>query len=64
MEKLSTYLKDNAISQRAFAAKIGIHHSVLSRFIANKARPSLTTALRIQRETGGVVSADSWWQEE
>ena len=63
MEKLAQYLRTSGQSQRAFAARIGIHHSVLSRFIAGKAKPSLSTALRIQRETDGQVSVEEWEDE-
>jgi transcriptional regulator with XRE-family HTH domain len=63
MEKLAQYLKASGQSQRSFADRIGIHHSVLSRFIAGKAKPSLSTALRIQRETDGQVPVDDWEDE-
>jgi len=61
MDNLSTYLKDNDISQAEFARRIGIHSSVLCRYLGKQAKPSLEKAVAIERETGGLVSASSWF---
>lgn len=60
MENLAAYLVSEKISQRDFALSIGINHSVVSRFLSGKARPSLSTALTIERVTGGAVPVASW----
>ena len=60
MEQLSTYLSNNGISQRAFAKRVGIDQSVISRFARGEARPSLDVALNIEKETGGAVPCESW----
>lgn len=63
MEKLRLYLDSTKISQRAFAKAIGIHYSVVSRFLNGSVKPKLETALRIERETRGRVPASSWFDE-
>jgi DNA-binding transcriptional regulator YdaS (Cro superfamily) len=60
MTKLQEHLKSNRISIRDFAARIGVHDSVLSRFSRGLARPSLDTAFAIERATNGAVPASSW----
>lgn len=64
MENLATYLKCEKISQREFALSIGINHSVVSRFLSGAARPSLNTALTIERVTGGRVPVGAWVSED
>lgn len=64
MENLATYLKSEKISQREFALSIGINHSVVSRFASGRARPSLSTALAIERATGGRVPVVAWEEEQ
>lgn len=62
MSHLSEYLKQNGISQRSFAATVGVDQSVISRLCADKgdAKPSLALAVRIEHETKGKVPATAW----
>ena len=60
MKTITEHLAETNQTRRAFADEIGIHESVLSRFINGKAKPSLTTAVAIERATGGAVPASSW----
>lgn len=64
MSTLSQHLKDNNISQRAFAAQLGVHTSIVSRLVSRTMRPSLDLAVRIERQTGGVISAVSWIESD
>jgi DNA-binding transcriptional regulator YdaS (Cro superfamily) len=60
MKDLATYLAENGISQKAFAALIGADPSVVSRFVSRAAKPGLELAMKIEDATGGAVSARSW----
>lgn len=64
MKQLADYLTSNGIKQSHFAGLLGIHPSVLSRFLNGGARPSLETAFEIERVTGGGVPAVSWVREK
>lgn len=60
MRTLSEYLKDEEISQRAFARVIGVDPSIVSRLVSRSMRPSLDLAVAIERQTDGVILAVSW----
>ena len=64
MNTLDDHLKQNNIRRRDFAAEIGVHESVLSRFCNGLARPALDTAFAIERATNGAVPASSWVDEQ
>lgn len=64
MEKLTSYLKANGIPQTKFAGEIGITQSSLSKMCAGQIAPSLETAVKIDRATGGAVPVDSWVTSE
>jgi DNA-binding transcriptional regulator YdaS (Cro superfamily) len=64
MTKLDDHLKQNSIRRRDFAAQIGVHESVLSRFCNGLARPALDTAFAIEWATNGAVPASSWVEEQ
>ena len=59
-ETLGRALVAAKVTQRAFAKRIGIDYSVVSRFINGKATPALNTAVNIERETNGAVPASAW----
>jgi len=61
MKKLKSYLAGAEMTQRAFADMIGIHDSVVSRFISGGAKPSLKTAGIIEKVTRGEVPANCWF---
>lgn len=48
------------MSGTAFAEKIGIDQTALSRLLLADRKPSLPTSLAIARETGGKVPPESW----
>lgn len=64
MSILQTYLSNAGMTQREFAAKVGVDQSIISRLSkdVNKGgmTPSLDLAFRIQRATRGKVPASSW----
>lgn len=63
MNLLSEYLsaESTAGQRRADAARMfGISQSYLSEIASGQKRPSLDTAFRIERKTGGKVPASSW----
>ncbi|MFO7853944.1 MAG: helix-turn-helix transcriptional regulator [Paracoccaceae bacterium] len=55
--RLGTYLRERGMTQREFAARIGVSRSYLSMLISGDKVPSLKTATKIEVETGGVVTA-------
>jgi DNA-binding transcriptional regulator YdaS (Cro superfamily) len=63
MEKLKSYLAGAEVTQKAFADMIGIHESVVSRFISGGAKPSLKTAGIIEQVTRGKVPAGCWFTD-
>lgn len=64
MEAFTKYLAGHSISRRAFANKIGVHHSVVARWASGDARPGMDMAFKIERMTGGEVPVASWTREE
>ncbi len=63
MNPLAKYLnaKSAAGQRQADAARVfGISQSYLSEIASGLKRPSLDTAFRIERKTGGQVPASSW----
>ena len=60
MENLDRYIKGQGITRRAFANRVGIHPSMITRLIQGACLPSLDLAAAIERETSGAVSAVSW----
>lgn len=57
MKTLSQYLSDRQISQSAFAEKVEASRSFINEIAAGRKTPGLRLALRIERETGGEVTA-------
>jgi transcriptional regulator with XRE-family HTH domain len=60
MNKLQSYLTSNKISQRTFAVTIGVDPSIISRLVSRSMTPSLVLAVKIERETDGLVPAVYW----
>lgn len=54
--KLADFLRDNAISDTAFAALIGKDRSLVTRYKAGSVVPSLGVLARIQEATNGQVT--------
>ncbi|QOL80446.1 helix-turn-helix transcriptional regulator [Pseudooceanicola spongiae] len=59
MKSLSQYRADNAISQRAFAERLGVSQSLISRIEHGTVSPSLSLAVKIEFATEGNVTAVS-----
>lgn len=64
MSKLSDYLIRNGISQSDFAKMVGVGQPTISKFVRGEAGPSVSTAARISRCTGGEVPMECWDQTE
>lgn len=62
MEQLAKHLEQTGQSQADFARKIGVHTSVLSRYLNTGVRPSLDTALKIEQMTDGAVPVSAWFR--
>jgi transcriptional regulator with XRE-family HTH domain len=60
MQTLPDYLSKHGLTQRAFAVRVGVDQSIVSRLCAGRMTPSLDLALRIERETGGAVAPGVW----
>ncbi|HET7411645.1 MAG TPA: helix-turn-helix transcriptional regulator [Pararhizobium sp.] len=53
--KLRTYLKEHSETATAFASRIGVSVSSVSRLANGKREPDLELALKIRDATGGLV---------
>ena len=60
MSALKPYLADQNLSQKAFALRLSVDPSIVSRLANGQMLPSLELAVQIERETGGAVPATSW----
>lgn len=60
MSKLKEYLTQRGMSQRAFAACIGVDPSIVSRLTREEMTPSLQLAAEIEAATNGDIPATSW----
>lgn len=60
MVTLRQYLRQRQITQEAFARLTGIPQSLISRFCAGRALPTLQRAAEIERATDGEVPMSSW----
>jgi len=60
MHILTKYRKATGISQHAFAAKVSVDQSIISRIEAGPTRPGLALAFRIEEATEGAVPASCW----
>ena len=60
MKTLAQYLKDENLTQAAFAARVGVKQATVSKLCAGK-KPSLELACRIDRETKGAVPPAVWF---
>jgi transcriptional regulator with XRE-family HTH domain len=57
---LPNWLRAQNVSVTEFARSLGLNASSVSRFCSGQARPSLDTAMAIERETNGAVPASFW----
>ena len=56
--KLSQFLSDNKLTLADFAAEVGCSESMLSLINSGNRRPSPELALRIEQQTGQIVTRD------
>jgi len=61
MEQLTQYLKKTKTSQAEFSRVIGVHSSVMCKYLKKKAKPSPQRAYLIERVTDGAVPASAWF---
>ncbi|WP_092419164.1 helix-turn-helix transcriptional regulator [Alloyangia pacifica] len=59
MTSLSEYLRSNGLSQREFAARVGLSKTYVNEIVAGSKTPSLKAALEIQEATKGAVTLAS-----
>ena len=64
MLTLSEYLRTTGISQRRFARRIGASTSYVCELVSGRKTPGLALASRIERATGGQVTAVSFVRED
>jgi len=55
--KLQVWLAERALSQRAFAAQVGLYQPTVNRYLRGVRMPCLVHAAIIERATGGAVMA-------
>jgi DNA-binding transcriptional regulator YdaS (Cro superfamily) len=55
MMTLSQYLKDRNLTQRTFAAQVGVSPSYMNEIVQGVKAPRMTVAAKIERLTGGAV---------
>ena len=53
--ELCDYLKSKNISQKDFAAEVGVTGTILSQYLTGKFRPNLRIAVKIEELTNGIV---------
>lgn len=58
--KLETYLRDNSLTDEAFASQIGISQSQVSRIKRDKSWPTRDLMKRIAEVTDGAVTANDF----
>jgi hypothetical protein len=59
---LELYLKILGKKQVEFAHEISLHPTKLSQLLKNKARPNLMLVYRLEKHSGGLISALLWWK--
>ena len=61
---LEKYLKEKNITQKKFASLIKISQVHMNRLIKGRRTPSLRVVKRIEKITGGLVTADDFETED
>lgn len=56
--KIVDYLTRERVSRKTFAGRLGVHHSLVYRWIDGNSAPSLELAARIVEVTGGEVTIE------
>lgn len=58
--KLTTFIAHEGITQRAFADRVRVRSSTITRLLNGKRTPSLSLAYRIFEQTRGKVTQSDW----
>ncbi len=59
---LQAYLKILDKKQVDFAAEISLHPTKLNQIINNKTTPNISLVYRLEKHSGGLISALLWWK--
>lgn len=59
--KLSTWLSDQKLSDKAFADRLGVAPSTVHRLKNGERSPSIDLLARIEKETAGAVTARDFY---
>ena len=62
--KLTTFLKIRGIARSAFAERVNVRSSTITRLLNGKRKPSLELADRIFQQTDGDVTPTDWIRPE
>lgn len=57
---LADYLREQGLTARDFASRIGRDPSTVSRLARNQTRPTWDTVTAIQKATEGLVGPNDW----
>lgn len=60
MTHLEAYLRQQQLSAFAFAKKLGVDPSLVSRWRRGETRPAYDRMVLIERETDGAVPVSAW----
>lgn len=60
IREICDFLSDASLTQERFAELLGISQGMLSKLCTGRTKPSLSLAIKIERETGGLVPASIW----
>lgn len=61
--KLATYLQNNDLTPSAFAARLKVPPSTITRLLRGERRPGIDLILKIKAETGGQVAPEDFTAE-
>ena len=59
---LAEYAHVLRMSKKKLSEDLGIHYTRLSRIINDKENPNIQLAYRLEKHSGELISAISWWQ--
>lgn len=62
--KLTSYLSDNKIDEKAFGAQLGVSEFAVRKWRYGQRVPSVETIQRISEITGGEVGFTDWLVEQ
>jgi len=60
MNAILGYLERHRISQKEFAEQAGVSPPMVCQWVSGKRRPCVTSALAIEKATGGKIPVSYW----